>query len=82
MPGSGDGTPPAPAATVELTAGEAAFLLGCSTEYARRLARTGRVLARRAGPAWLINRQALDTYRKGQPCPTPSPPPESKPTTR
>ncbi|MEU2251160.1 helix-turn-helix domain-containing protein [Streptomyces sp. NPDC019224] len=64
-PSSAAGTPPEPPATVELTAYEAAALMGCSTEYVRRLARTGRVPARRAGPAWLINRQALDAYRKG-----------------
>ncbi|WP_277425618.1 helix-turn-helix domain-containing protein [Streptomyces sp. ADI98-10] len=62
---SAHGTTADAPATVELTAHEAAVLMGCSTEYARRLARTGRVLARRAGPAWLINRQALDTYRRG-----------------
>lgn len=64
-PSSAPGTPVVAPATVELTAHEAAHLLGCSTEYARRLARTGRVPARRAGPAWLIDRQALDAYRKG-----------------
>lgn len=80
QPGSANGTPAVWPATVEVTANEAADLLGCSTEYVRRLARTGRVLARRAGPAWLINRTALDDYRKGRPCPTPSPPPEPQPT--
>ena len=65
-PSSADGTPPEPPATVELTAYEAAALMGCSTEYVRRLARSGRVLARRAGTAWLINPQSLDTYRKGR----------------
>ncbi|MFH9641232.1 helix-turn-helix domain-containing protein [Streptomyces globisporus] len=64
-PSSAHGTPDTPPATVELTTHEAAQLLGCSTEYARRLARTGRVLARRAGPAWLINNASLDAYRKG-----------------
>lgn len=65
VPSSVAGTPAVAPDTVELTAYEASIALGCSTEYARRLARTGRVLARRAGPAWLINRQALDAYRKG-----------------
>lgn len=64
-PGSAAGTLASPPATVELTAHEAAQLLGCSTEYARRLARSGRVHARRAGPAWLISRASLDAYRKG-----------------
>ncbi|WUQ57126.1 helix-turn-helix domain-containing protein [Streptomyces virginiae] len=54
---------------MELTAEQAALLLGCSTEYVRRLARTGRVLARRAGPAWLIDPASLDAYRKGQQTP-------------
>ncbi|WP_328488237.1 helix-turn-helix domain-containing protein [Streptomyces zaomyceticus] len=53
-------------ATVELTAHEAALLLECSPEYARRLARTGRLLARRAGTTWLINPTSLDNYRKGR----------------
>ncbi|MCY0962800.1 helix-turn-helix domain-containing protein [Streptomyces sp. H27-H5] len=69
VPSSGAGTAPAAPVTVELTADQAALLLGCSTEYARRLARTGRVLARRAGPAWLIDPTSLDAYRKGHPPP-------------
>ncbi|MFJ6438674.1 helix-turn-helix domain-containing protein [Streptomyces sp. NPDC091416] len=64
-PSSVPGTPAAVPATVELTAYEAAALMGCSPEYVRRLARAGRVLARRAGPAWLINTASLDAYRKG-----------------
>ncbi|MES9804976.1 helix-turn-helix domain-containing protein [Streptomyces cinereoruber] len=63
---SGPGTPPAAPATVELTAPEAAYLLECSPEYVRRLARTGRVLGRRAGRVWLIDPASLDSYRKGQ----------------
>ncbi|MFC8715803.1 helix-turn-helix domain-containing protein [Kitasatospora sp. NPDC057198] len=50
---------------MELTAPEAAELLACSPEYVRRLARTGRLVGRRAGWAWLINRDSLDTYRHG-----------------
>ncbi|MFF0408738.1 helix-turn-helix domain-containing protein [[Kitasatospora] papulosa] len=65
-PGSDAGTPAPPPATVELTAHQAALLLECSPEYARRLARSGRVDARRAGPAWLISRASLDAYRKGK----------------
>lgn len=65
-PSSGDGTPPASPATVELTAHQAALLLECSPEYARRLARTGRVRARHVGPAWLIDSASLDAYRKGR----------------
>jgi excisionase family DNA binding protein len=49
----------------EVTAEQAAELLGCSVQYARRLAKSGRVAARRAGPAWLIDRASLDAFRKG-----------------
>ncbi|MFD5105714.1 hypothetical protein [Streptomyces cinereoruber] len=57
---------PAPAtATVEVTAHQAAELLGCSPQYARHLARVGRVRARRAGPLWLLDRASLDAYRTG-----------------
>lgn len=62
---SGTGTPDPGPATVELTAPEAAELLACSPEYVRRLARTGRLSGRRAGRAWLINRDSLNTYRHG-----------------
>lgn len=65
-PSSADGTMTVVPATVELTAHEAALLLECSPEYARRLARTGRLLARRAGTTWLINPTSLDNYRKGR----------------
>lgn len=45
---------------------EAAALLGCSTGYVRRLARTGTLAARRIGArAWAIDRAALDDYRHG-----------------
>lgn len=64
-PGSGDGTPQQSPATVELTAAEAALAMRCSPSYARRLARSGRVRARRAGPVWLIDSASLDAYRTG-----------------
>lgn len=64
-PSSAPGTPTAGSATVELTARQAAQLMGCSTEYVRRLARTGQVRARRAGPAWLIDTASLEVHRKG-----------------
>lgn len=45
---------------------EAAALLGCSTGYVRRLARTGTLAARRIGArAWAIDRATLDDYRHG-----------------
>ncbi|MFE1250505.1 helix-turn-helix domain-containing protein [Streptomyces sp. NPDC058741] len=54
------------AASVELTARQVAEILGCSAQYARSLARSGRVRARRAGPAWLIDSASLDAYRTGR----------------
>jgi hypothetical protein len=44
----------------------------------RRLARSGRIQARRLGAAWLIDSASLDAYRTGAaPCPAPKsrPPP-------
>lgn len=74
-------TPPEGSATVEIGASEAAELLGCTPQYVRRLARTGRITARRCGPLWLISRASLDAYRHGEPtCPTPSRPPVPEPT--
>lgn len=72
-------SPCATPATVEITAQQAAVLMGCSPQYVRYLARTGRVRARRAGPAWLIDANDLNAYRKGHsPCrPTTSPDPAS-----
>lgn len=61
-------------ATVELTAQQAASLLECSPEYARRLARSGRLRARRAGLVWLIDSASMEAYRKGHhPCHPSSP---------
>jgi excisionase family DNA binding protein len=61
--GSDDGTPDAPTAKVEISATDAAKLLGCSAEYARRLCRSGRIHGRRIGRAWLIDTASLDAYR-------------------
>ncbi|MGW1799155.1 helix-turn-helix domain-containing protein [Streptomyces sp. NPDC001984] len=73
-PGFPTETPTAPAATVELGMGEVAALLECSPQYARRLAREGRLRARRAGRIWLVDPASLDAYRRGQPeCPNNSP---------
>ncbi|MET7731218.1 helix-turn-helix domain-containing protein [Streptomyces sp. NPDC005402] len=49
----------------EVTAKQAAELLGCSPQHARDLARKGRVAARRAGWVWLIDRASLDAFRTG-----------------
>ncbi|MFE0727062.1 helix-turn-helix domain-containing protein [Streptomyces antibioticus] len=64
------GTAPSPADTVatftEVSVGEAAALLGCTTGYVRRLARAGAFTARRIGArTWAIDRAALDQYRHG-----------------
>jgi excisionase family DNA binding protein len=64
-PSSSGGTSDQSPATVELTAAEAAFAMRCSPSYARRLARSGRVRARRAGPVWLFDSESLDAYRTG-----------------
>ncbi|MEV5182873.1 helix-turn-helix domain-containing protein [Streptomyces werraensis] len=64
--GSAAGTVPDQGASVqEVTAAAAAGLLGCSPRYVRRLASSGRVAARRAGPVWLIDRASLDAFRTG-----------------
>ncbi|MFJ4794145.1 helix-turn-helix domain-containing protein [Kitasatospora purpeofusca] len=65
QPCSATGTSDAVPASVELTAPEAAELLACSPEYVRRLVRAGRIVGRRAGPAWLIDPASLDAYRHG-----------------
>lgn len=49
--GTSDGRPD----KIEVSTTDAAHAMGCSVEYVRRLARTGRVNARRAGQrTWLI----------------------------
>ncbi|WP_432104897.1 helix-turn-helix domain-containing protein [Streptomyces sp. bgisy091] len=45
---------------------DAAALLGCTPEYVRRLARTGRLPAHRVGVVWTIHPQDLDAYRYGR----------------
>lgn len=40
---------------VEVGAADAAQIMGCSPEYVRRLARNGRLAARRLGTVWLID---------------------------
>lgn len=52
--GSAPGTPVSGAPIVEISTAEAARLMGCSGSYVRRLARSGRVPARRLGAQWLI----------------------------
>jgi excisionase family DNA binding protein len=77
-PSSDPGTTTIQRANVEIGTGDAAALLECSTEYVRRLARSGRIQARRLGAAWLIDSASLDAYRTGAaPCPAPKsrPPP-------
>lgn len=66
------GTPTPAPATVDHGSGnvlgmrEAAARLGCSAEYVRRLARTGRLQARRVGAVWVVDPEDLDAYRYGR----------------
>jgi excisionase family DNA binding protein len=46
-----------------LNTNEAAALTGYSQAYARRLAREGRVEARRAGRDWLLNEEDLLAFK-------------------
>ncbi|WP_086560130.1 helix-turn-helix domain-containing protein [Streptomyces africanus] len=57
--GSVDGTGQAGPGTVEVGISDAARRLGCSREYARRLARGGRLPARRVGRTWLVDAAAF-----------------------
>lgn len=52
--GFADETSVAGPVSVEVSAGEWAERVGCSPQYARALARAGRVPARRIGRVWLI----------------------------
>lgn len=45
---------------VEVTAAVAGPLMGCSAQYVRKLARLGRVPARRIGRLWLIDVTSLE----------------------
>jgi excisionase family DNA binding protein len=45
---------------------EVAAVLGCSVEYARRLARSGRLRAQRVGANWAVHPTDLDAYRYGR----------------
>ncbi|MFC8866380.1 helix-turn-helix domain-containing protein [Streptomyces sp. NPDC057148] len=45
---------------------DAAAVLGCTAEYARRLARTGRLRAHRVGGVWAVRPEDLDAYRYGR----------------
>jgi excisionase family DNA binding protein len=46
------------------TVGEAASVLGCSSQWIRRLARRGVLHGHRVGRSWLIDRASLDDYWK------------------
>lgn len=61
------GSPPGtPRATMEapawLTCGQAAELTGTSARYVRRLAGAGRLIARRHGRTWMVDRQSATEY--------------------
>lgn len=47
-------------ARMELSPDEVAKRMGCSAEYVRRLARNGRLEARRVGRSWLIDESQID----------------------
>ena len=47
-----------------VVSGEAAALTGLTERSARRLAASGRVIARRAGGTWLIDRESIEDYAR------------------
>lgn len=58
---------------------EVAAELGCSVQFARRLAQSGRLRAQRVGASWAVHPADLDAYRHGrtedtdgEPGPTPA----------
>ncbi|MGC4927247.1 helix-turn-helix domain-containing protein [Streptomyces sp. DT117] len=57
--GSANGPSPDRPVSMEISASQAAEELGCSARHARRLARSGRLPARRVGRAWLIAEAAI-----------------------
>ncbi|MFF3092131.1 helix-turn-helix domain-containing protein [Streptomyces cyaneofuscatus] len=57
--GSANGPFPDRPVSMEISASQAAEELGCSARHARRLARSGRLPARRVGRAWLIAGAAI-----------------------
>lgn len=60
-------TAPATPVRVEISTDDAAALLECSAQHVRRLCRSRRLMARRAGRrAWLIDAADLDRYRHGR----------------
>lgn len=65
--GSVDGTLEGPPVSVEVGISDAAARLGCSPEYARRLARRGRLSARRVGRTWLVDAAALAAGERQEP---------------
>lgn len=58
---------PTPGASpiVEIDSAAAAAAMGCGVQHVTRLCRSGRILGRRIGRAWLIDRASLDRYRYG-----------------
>jgi excisionase family DNA binding protein len=50
--------------SAELTVGEAAAVTSLSAQRVRYLARSGRLIARRAGRDWLIDRLAAEDYAR------------------
>jgi excisionase family DNA binding protein len=65
--GSAPGTLEVSPVRVEIGISDAAHRLGCSPEYARRLARRGRLSARRVGRTWLVDAAALAAGERQEP---------------
>jgi excisionase family DNA binding protein len=65
---SASGRPPAilgsQARTPDTTTGEAARVMGISERRVRQLAAAGRLIARKRGRDWLIDRQSAEDYRR------------------
>lgn len=53
----------APSTLEWVTVDQAAWVLGSSAQWVRRLAMSGRLAAHRVGRNWRIDRRALDQYR-------------------
>ncbi len=56
-----------------ITPGEAAELIGVTSDHARHLARTGIIKARKFGHAWMLERAAVEAYASSERRPGPKP---------
>jgi DNA (cytosine-5)-methyltransferase 1 len=53
-----------------ISAADAAYRLGCSEQYARRLLRNGELAGEKIGNAWAVRESAVEAYQTGQDTPT------------